>query len=179
MSCRHCSSPCEEIQISAAVQAAACVLASDLCRCLPPPPSPPPSPGQVIKGFAVMRTLEGTETKSGDQPVQPCLIDHCGELAEGEDDGVPEVWAPPLGPALPSLLSFCSLLCFAQRRRTEKRQRVPNAPRAAPDPPSHPPQGHNPSKESLQAGDLYPTLTSVLCNCAVGSSQRWIAHFNE
>jgi len=49
--------------------------------------------GKVVKGFAVMRALEYTETASGDKPVRPCVIEDCGELAEGEDDGVPEIRA--------------------------------------------------------------------------------------
>jgi peptidyl-prolyl isomerase D len=34
--------------------------------------------------------LEGVDTQSGDKPTQLCLIADCGELAEGQDDGVPE-----------------------------------------------------------------------------------------
>lgn len=44
--------------------------------------------GKVLKGKAVVRTLEALET-SNDKPHQDAIITNCGELAEGEDDGVP------------------------------------------------------------------------------------------
>ncbi|KAI8070313.1 peptidyl-prolyl cis-trans isomerase D [Thamnidium elegans] len=44
--------------------------------------------GKVLKGKAVIRTLEFLETNS-DKPLKEAVITNCGELAEGEDDGVP------------------------------------------------------------------------------------------
>ncbi|CAO3681393.1 unnamed protein product [Rhizopus stolonifer] len=43
--------------------------------------------GKVLKGKAVVRALENLETVS-DKPVNDALIANCGELAEGEDDGI-------------------------------------------------------------------------------------------
>jgi len=45
--------------------------------------------GQVIKGMAVVRKLESTPTSEGDKPTSDCEIANCGELQEGEDDGIP------------------------------------------------------------------------------------------
>ncbi|ORE05064.1 peptidyl-prolyl cis-trans isomerase D [Rhizopus microsporus var. microsporus] len=45
--------------------------------------------GKVLKGKGVVRTLENLETVS-DKPVKDAVIVNCGELAEGEDDGIPE-----------------------------------------------------------------------------------------
>lgn len=45
--------------------------------------------GRVIKGMNVVRKLEYTQTDAGDKPQQECGIADCGELKEGEDDGVP------------------------------------------------------------------------------------------
>ncbi|KAG8899953.1 peptidyl-prolyl cis-trans isomerase cpr6 [Tulasnella sp. 403] len=47
--------------------------------------------GEVIKGKSVVRYLERVETRSGDAPVEPVVVAKCGELAEGEDDGVNEL----------------------------------------------------------------------------------------
>jgi len=47
--------------------------------------------GEVSKGKSTIRYLERVETRSGDAPVEPVVIAKSGELAEGEDDGVPEV----------------------------------------------------------------------------------------
>ncbi|KAI9227304.1 MAG: peptidyl-prolyl cis-trans isomerase D [Piptocephalis tieghemiana] len=47
--------------------------------------------GKVLKGKDVIRAAESTETSSNDRPVTPWIIANCGELAEGEDDGVPDV----------------------------------------------------------------------------------------
>jgi len=49
--------------------------------------------GEVLKGKSAVRYLERVETRSGDAPVEPVLIAKSGELAPGEDDGVPEVSA--------------------------------------------------------------------------------------
>ena len=43
--------------------------------------------GKVLKGMAVVRKMEHTPTNS-DKPLETVLIDDCGELAEGEDDGI-------------------------------------------------------------------------------------------
>lgn len=45
--------------------------------------------GKVLKGKGVVRALENLETVS-DKPVKDAVIVNCGELAEGEDDGIPE-----------------------------------------------------------------------------------------
>ncbi|KAI8988657.1 peptidyl-prolyl cis-trans isomerase D [Pilobolus umbonatus] len=44
--------------------------------------------GKVLKGKAVVRELENLETVE-DKPKKDAVIVNCGELAEGEDDGVP------------------------------------------------------------------------------------------
>ncbi|KAF9580405.1 Peptidyl-prolyl cis-trans isomerase D [Lunasporangiospora selenospora] len=45
--------------------------------------------GRVIKGISVAREVERTPTAgSNNAPVSPVVITNCGELAEGEDDGV-------------------------------------------------------------------------------------------
>ncbi|TPX33914.1 hypothetical protein SmJEL517_g03386 [Synchytrium microbalum] len=44
--------------------------------------------GRVIKGMAVVRKMENTPTGANDVPEMPVVIAKCGELAEGEDDGV-------------------------------------------------------------------------------------------
>ncbi|RKP08806.1 peptidyl-prolyl cis-trans isomerase D [Thamnocephalis sphaerospora] len=49
--------------------------------------------GKVLKGRNVVRAIEHTPTDSNDRPVAPALIADCGELAEGEDDGVPSAAA--------------------------------------------------------------------------------------
>eukprot|EP01132_Coremiostelium_polycephalum_P005249 gene5249-6532_t len=46
--------------------------------------------GKVIKGMSVVRKIEHTETANGDKPVEPVIISNCGELKEGESDGIPE-----------------------------------------------------------------------------------------
>ncbi|KAK9761113.1 peptidyl-prolyl cis-trans isomerase cpr6 [Basidiobolus ranarum] len=46
--------------------------------------------GKVLKGKDVIRAIEYTPTDSGDKPASPCVITNCGELKEGEDDGIPE-----------------------------------------------------------------------------------------
>ncbi|KAN0014603.1 hypothetical protein ACTFIV_003554 [Dictyostelium citrinum] len=45
--------------------------------------------GKVIKGMSVVREIENQPTTS-DKPNKDCIIADCGELKEGEDDGVPE-----------------------------------------------------------------------------------------
>ncbi|KAJ1970849.1 peptidyl-prolyl cis-trans isomerase cpr6 [Dimargaris xerosporica] len=44
--------------------------------------------GQVLKGKDVVRAMENIKTDQGDKPVVPVVISDCGELAEGEPDGV-------------------------------------------------------------------------------------------
>ncbi|KAJ1994330.1 peptidyl-prolyl cis-trans isomerase cpr6 [Dimargaris cristalligena] len=44
--------------------------------------------GEVLKGKNVVRAVENLNTDSGDKPVVPVTITACGELAEGEPDGV-------------------------------------------------------------------------------------------
>eukprot|EP01113_Clastostelium_recurvatum_P018359 TRINITY_DN2164_c0_g1_i1.p1 TRINITY_DN2164_c0_g1~~TRINITY_DN2164_c0_g1_i1.p1 ORF type:complete len:358 (-),score=110.22 TRINITY_DN2164_c0_g1_i1:8-1081(-) len=43
--------------------------------------------GRVVKGMGVVRAVEKTETVS-DKPVEDVVIADCGELAEGESDGI-------------------------------------------------------------------------------------------
>eukprot|EP01080_Neovahlkampfia_damariscottae_P004955 gene4955-8549_t len=43
--------------------------------------------GKVLKGMGVVKKLEHVET-SNDKPLKDCTIVNCGELKEGEDDGV-------------------------------------------------------------------------------------------
>ncbi|KAF9924360.1 Peptidyl-prolyl cis-trans isomerase D [Linnemannia zychae] len=45
--------------------------------------------GKVLKGISVVREIERTPKGNGDSPLSPVIIADCGELAEGEDDGVP------------------------------------------------------------------------------------------
>jgi len=45
--------------------------------------------GEVIKGKSVVRQIESFPTASGDVPASPIKIAKSGELAPGEDDGVP------------------------------------------------------------------------------------------
>lgn len=49
--------------------------------------------GEVLKGKSVVRFLERVPCKAGDAPEEPVVIAKSGELAEGEDDGVPELSA--------------------------------------------------------------------------------------
>ncbi|KAF9906846.1 Peptidyl-prolyl cis-trans isomerase D [Lobosporangium transversale] len=44
--------------------------------------------GKVLKGQSVVREIERTPKKENDAPVSPVIIADCGELAEGQDDGV-------------------------------------------------------------------------------------------
>jgi len=44
--------------------------------------------GRVIKGMSVVREIENTKTGESDKPVKDCTIVDCGELKEGEDDGI-------------------------------------------------------------------------------------------
>jgi len=44
--------------------------------------------GRVLKGQDVVREIENTPTGPSDRPVMECVIADCGELAEGEPDGV-------------------------------------------------------------------------------------------
>ena len=43
--------------------------------------------GKVLKGKGVVRALEALETVQ-DKPLEDAVIANCGELAEGEDDGI-------------------------------------------------------------------------------------------
>lgn len=44
--------------------------------------------GKVLKGQDVVRFIEALETKDGDKPLKDVIITNCGELAEGESDGI-------------------------------------------------------------------------------------------
>ena len=44
--------------------------------------------GRVLKGMGVVREMEHTKTAS-DKPLKDIVIENCGELKEGEDDGIP------------------------------------------------------------------------------------------
>lgn len=44
--------------------------------------------GKILKGKGVVRNLEFLEVNN-DKPLQDAVISNCGELAEGEDDGIP------------------------------------------------------------------------------------------
>lgn len=46
--------------------------------------------GKVIKGKSVVRTIENNQTGSNDRPIKTVKIVDCGELKEGEDDGIKE-----------------------------------------------------------------------------------------
>jgi peptidyl-prolyl isomerase D len=53
----------------------------------------------MYPGRNLLRTIENTKTDSNDRPVEAVVIADCGELMEGEDDGVPDV--APDGDAYP------------------------------------------------------------------------------
>jgi len=44
--------------------------------------------GKVVKGMGVVRAIEAHSTLPGDKPDEDILIADCGELKDGEDDGV-------------------------------------------------------------------------------------------
>lgn len=44
--------------------------------------------GKVLKGMGVVRSVEHVVTGENDRPVQDVVVVDCGEIAEGEDDGV-------------------------------------------------------------------------------------------
>lgn len=44
--------------------------------------------GKVIKGMGVVRSIEHTPTDEQDRPLSDVIIADCGEIPEGEDDGV-------------------------------------------------------------------------------------------
>ncbi|PVU91999.1 hypothetical protein BB559_003905 [Furculomyces boomerangus] len=44
--------------------------------------------GQVLKGKNTVRAIENTKTGPNDKPVKDCVIENCGVIAPGEDDGV-------------------------------------------------------------------------------------------
>ncbi|KAM9991845.1 hypothetical protein ACTFIZ_012496 [Dictyostelium cf. discoideum] len=46
--------------------------------------------GKVIKGMSVVREIENQQTGPNDKPIKDCIIKDCGELKQGEDDGIPE-----------------------------------------------------------------------------------------
>lgn len=46
--------------------------------------------GKVIKGKSVVRAIEAVNT-AGESPVKTIKITDCGELKEGEDDGIPQL----------------------------------------------------------------------------------------
>lgn len=43
--------------------------------------------GRVIKGMGVVRSIEYITTGESDYPTQDVIIEDCGEIPEGEDDG--------------------------------------------------------------------------------------------
>ncbi|RXH75389.1 hypothetical protein DVH24_030110, partial [Malus domestica] len=43
--------------------------------------------GKVIKGMGVVHSVEHVNTKGGDLPIQEVVIEDCGQLLEGADDG--------------------------------------------------------------------------------------------
>lgn len=45
--------------------------------------------GRVLKGKSVVRAIENNPTGTNDKPIKKVTIVDCGELKEGEDDGVP------------------------------------------------------------------------------------------
>jgi len=57
--------------------------------------------GEVIKGKNVVRMMEHAQTGPNDKPVEEIVIADCGELAEGEDDGVPTEWGVEDSPLFP------------------------------------------------------------------------------
>jgi peptidyl-prolyl isomerase D len=44
--------------------------------------------GKVVKGMGVLRSIEHQPTNEQDCPLKEVLIEDCGEIAEGADDGV-------------------------------------------------------------------------------------------
>ncbi|KAK9038782.1 hypothetical protein V6N11_023635 [Hibiscus sabdariffa] len=44
--------------------------------------------GKVLKGMGVVRSIELIATEDGDYPTQDVIIEDCGEIPEGADDGV-------------------------------------------------------------------------------------------
>ncbi|XP_020221199.1 peptidyl-prolyl cis-trans isomerase CYP40 [Cajanus cajan] len=44
--------------------------------------------GRVLKGMGVVRSVEHVVTGDNDRPIQDVLVVDCGEIPEGEDDGV-------------------------------------------------------------------------------------------
>jgi peptidyl-prolyl isomerase D len=46
--------------------------------------------GKVLKGKSIVKMIENIQT-SDDKPVKTVKISNCGELKEGEDDGIPKV----------------------------------------------------------------------------------------
>ncbi|XP_043714332.1 peptidyl-prolyl cis-trans isomerase CYP40-like [Telopea speciosissima] len=44
--------------------------------------------GKVIKGMGVVRSVEHVTTRDGDNPTDDVIIADCGEIPEGEDDGI-------------------------------------------------------------------------------------------
>lgn len=77
--------------------------------------------GKVLKGHDIVREMEHQETVS-DRPIKPVIIADCGELKEGEDDGIA---VPDDGDELPGyprmrfpLLFLCLWSIFALTRLT-------------------------------------------------------------
>ncbi|KAK8517555.1 hypothetical protein V6N13_127724 [Hibiscus sabdariffa] len=44
--------------------------------------------GKVLKGMGVVRSIEHVATEDGDYPTQDVIVEDCGEIPEGADDGV-------------------------------------------------------------------------------------------
>ena len=55
---------------------------------LPPFPPPPSPPLHSPSGMGVVRTMEATKTLAQDKPEKDVVIANCGELKEGESDGI-------------------------------------------------------------------------------------------
>ncbi|CAO2813525.1 unnamed protein product [Amaranthus hypochondriacus] len=48
--------------------------------------------GRVIKGMGVVRSIEHVNTEANDRPAQDVIISDCGEIPEGADDGVADLF---------------------------------------------------------------------------------------
>ncbi|KAM2554257.1 hypothetical protein TB2_018395 [Malus domestica] len=51
--------------------------------------------GKVIKGMGVVHSVEHVNTKGGDLPIQEVVIEDCGQLLEGADDGPADLDTKP------------------------------------------------------------------------------------
>ncbi|CAO2815162.1 unnamed protein product [Amaranthus hypochondriacus] len=48
--------------------------------------------GRVIKGMGVVRTIEHVNTEDNERPTQDVIISDCGEIPEGADDGIADLF---------------------------------------------------------------------------------------